>query len=86
MANLAQLKLSEKEVKKFQKQLSDILDYIAQLQKLDTQNIKPTSQTTGMENVFREDAIGPGLTQKEALSGAKKKRNGYFQTKGVLNV
>ena len=84
VARLAQLKLSEKEVKKFQRQLSDILSFVSQLEKLNTEKVEPTSQTTGLENIYREDEVRASLTQKQALSGAKKKKNGYFEVKAVF--
>ena len=84
VAKLANLSLSEKEVKMFQKQLSDILEYVDQLDELDTENVKPTSQVTGLENVFREDKVKPSLTQAQALSGTKRKKNGYFEVKSVF--
>lgn len=84
VAKLANLKLTEKEIKKFQKQLSDILKYVGQLEKVDTKGVEPTSQVTGLENVFREDEPGLSLSQKEALSGAKKKSKGFFETKAVF--
>lgn len=84
IAKLAQLELTEKEIKKFQKQLSDILDYVSQLDELDTAGVESTSQVTGLENVFREDETKPSLTQKEVLSGAKKKHNNFFKIKAIF--
>lgn len=84
IAKLAGLELSEKEIKKFQKQLSDILEYVGQLDELDTSGVEPTSQVTGLENVFREDEARPSLTQKEVLSGAKKKQKNFFKIKVIF--
>lgn len=42
IAKLARLGLSKQEVKKFEKELSSILDYFDTLEKVDTSNIKPT--------------------------------------------
>lgn len=84
IAKLAGLQLSKKEVVKFQKQLGDILDYIDILNKLDTQGVEPTSQVTGLENVFREDKVERCLTQKEALSGTKLTHKGYFKIKLIF--
>lgn len=85
VAKLAQLSLTEKEIGKFRQQLSAILDYFKQLNKLDTSRVKATSQVTGLENVYREDKPAPSLTQKEALAGAKAKQSGHFKTKPILN-
>lgn len=85
VAKLADLKLKEKEMAKFQKQLSDILDYVSQLNKLDTKKVEPTNQVTGLENVFREDKPGPSLSQGEVLSGAKNRKKGMFKVKAIFD-
>ena len=85
IARLANLHLTEKEVRKFQHELSDILEYIEILNELDTGGVRPTSQVTGLENVFRKDEIEESLSQKEALSGTKQKHNGYFKVKSIFN-
>ena len=84
IAQLANLQLKDKEVTKFQKQLSDVLGYIDVLNELDTSKVKPTAQVTGLQNVFREDELGKSLTQEEALSGTKNKHNGYFKVKAIF--
>lgn len=85
VARLAGLTLNEKEVTKFQKQLSAILDYVAQLDKVDISKVEPTSQVTGLENVFRDDKTTPSLSQEEVLSGTKKKHNNFFKIKGIFD-
>ncbi|MGB2698338.1 MAG: Asp-tRNA(Asn)/Glu-tRNA(Gln) amidotransferase subunit GatC [Candidatus Zixiibacteriota bacterium] len=79
VAKLARLKLSEKEKKKFQKELDKIIRYIDQLNQVDTENVPPTSHVIPMQNVLREDEIKPSLTQKEALANAPDKKDGYFR-------
>lgn len=85
IAKLAKLPLNSKEVKKYEEQLSSILSYIDKLQTLDTTNTEETSQTTGLENITREDVTSPSLSQEEALSSTKSKHNGLFKVKGILN-
>lgn len=86
VANLAKLKLTEKEVARFQKQLSKVLDYFEQLNEIDTSKTKPTSQTTGLKNVFRKDEIDEkdSLSQKDALSGTEDVHNGYFKVPAIF--
>ncbi|MBL7159108.1 Asp-tRNA(Asn)/Glu-tRNA(Gln) amidotransferase subunit GatC [Candidatus Microgenomates bacterium] len=84
VAKLANLKLTPKELKKFQKQLSSILEYVNQLKELDTKNVEPTSQVTGLENVFREDEVKPSMSQEESLSNAKETHNGFFKVKAIF--
>ncbi len=55
IANLARIKLADKEKEKFKKELSSILDYIKKLNELDTDGIQPLYQTTGIINALRPD-------------------------------
>lgn len=57
IAKLARIDLSEDDIKRYQNQLSDILEYVEQLQTLDTDGVKATAQITGLENILREDKI-----------------------------
>lgn len=75
VAKLANLPLTSAEEKKFGKQLSSILDYMEVLNKVDTSNVEPTSQVTGLKNVMREDETEPCAKIKE----------GFFVTKGIFN-
>ena len=81
IARLANLTLTDEEVKKFQKQLSETLKYVEVLNELDTDNVEPTSQVTGLMNISREDEIKPSISQKDSLSGATGKENNFFKTK-----
>lgn len=84
IAKLANLKLTSAEINKFQKQLSEVLEYVEQLKKLNTKKVEPTSQVTSLESVFREDEPTPSLSQKEVLSGAKKTEKGMFKVKAIF--
>lgn len=84
IANLAKLKLSKKELKVFAKQLSDTLNFISDLNELNTKSVEPTSHVTGLKNVYFNDTLKPSLTQEEALSQSKKVHNGYFVVKMLL--
>lgn len=57
MAKLARLGLTEQEVEKLQTQLSNILDYVGQLNEVDTEGVEPTAQVTGLINVTRNDNV-----------------------------
>jgi aspartyl-tRNA(Asn)/glutamyl-tRNA(Gln) amidotransferase subunit C len=85
VAKLANLLLSDDEIKKFDKQLAETLKYVENMAEIDTKNIKPTSHVTGLENITREDVAQPSLTQKQALSNAKKTYNGSFEVDAILD-
>ncbi len=86
VAKLAKLELTEPEIEKFTSQLAGIVDFIGQLEEVDTKDVEPTSQTTGLEDVFREDGIKEEncFTQDEATSGTDKLYNGYFKVGAIL--
>lgn len=86
MAGLAKLSLSKKDTRFFQNQLLITLNYVSRLQKLRTTGVEPTSQVTGLKNVFREDIIEKEriLSRDEVLANAEKAYRGYFLIKAVL--
>ena len=57
VATLARIGLTDAEVTKFQTQLSGILDYVEQLNEVNTDGVEPTAQVTGLTNVTREDEV-----------------------------
>jgi len=86
VAKLAKLELNDAEIRKFLPQLSNVVDFVGQLNEVDTQNIEPTAQVTGLENVTRSDLVKveSTLSQDQALSGSDKIYNGYFKVKAIL--
>lgn len=85
VAKLANLKISETQIKTFEKQLEKILDYIDKLKEANTSKVEETSQVTGLESVTRNDETSPSLSQEEALSNTKSQHNGLFKVKGIFN-
>ena len=57
LAKLAKLSLSNEEVDNFTKEISEILNYVELLQSVDTDNLEPTYQVTGLTNVTRIDEV-----------------------------
>lgn len=84
VAKLANLPITSEEEEKYSEQLSNILEYIEQLNSLDTSDVEPTFNVSGQVNILAEDKAGDCLTQDEALSNASKKNDGFFVTKGVF--
>ena len=73
------------EAGKYSEQLSKILDYIDQLNQVDTSNVEPTYNASGLSNATRPDEAGDSVTQEEVLSNASQKKIGFFVTKGVFS-
>lgn len=84
IAKLARLPLTKEELKKFQFQLSEILEYMKILNKVNTDSVEPTTQITGLKNILREDKISPSLPPEKALLNAAEKLGNFFKTKIIL--
>jgi aspartyl-tRNA(Asn)/glutamyl-tRNA(Gln) amidotransferase subunit C len=85
LADLARISLSVDELEIFQHQLAEVIGYnIGVLQELDVQNVLPTLQTTGLQNMWRNDQVIPSLSQSEALQEAPRKQDGQFVVQKVM--
>ena len=67
LANLSNFALSEQETKSLGGDLQNIIQYISQLDELNTDDVEPTYQVFEMENVWREDEILPQDADREQL-------------------
>ena len=84
VAKLARLEVSEDEKAMFARQLSAILTYMDQLKEVDTEGVEPTATVLPTENVWREDAVKPSLTQEQALANAPDKADGFFRVPKII--
>lgn len=84
IAKLARLELSEKETEKFTSQLSSILDYFDQLKEVNTENVEPTAQVTGLKNMTRKDTVSQYDIQKELVDCAPESKENFVKVKNVL--
>ncbi len=86
IAELARLDLSQAEVERYQGELSRILDYISQLQEVNTDGVEPTAQVTGLTNHFRGDvAVQTDAATRQRLLEAMPEREGdYLKVKAVF--
>ena len=67
LAQLSSLQLDDQEVADMQTDIDLILGYVEQLQELDTSDIEPTYQVTGLQNVWREDKVTSSLVERQDL-------------------
>lgn len=78
VANLARIKLTRDEERKFSEQLKHILGYIEKLRELDVSNVEPTAHAIPLVNVARKDDVRPSMPHEDALRNAPSKANGLF--------
>jgi len=84
LASLSSLALADDEVDGLRQDLENIIGYIKQLSELDTSGVEPTYQVAGLENVWREDEVQPGISRDELLELAPEKQNNQVKVPQVL--
>lgn len=85
LAKLARVGLSPEEIEALSTQMGEILDYVKQLDEIDTSSVEPTSQVTGLSNVLSTDEVKDcDLSRDELLANAPQRENGYIKVKSVL--
>jgi aspartyl-tRNA(Asn)/glutamyl-tRNA(Gln) amidotransferase subunit C len=84
VAALAKLSFAPAEMNLLTTQLNTILEYMDQLNALDTDAVEPLSQVIELSNVFRDDRRAPGLTRDQALANAPSQDGAFFKVPKVI--
>lgn len=84
IAGLARIGLDEKEVEKFSKDLSSILDWAEQLKKVDVAGVEPTAHITGLENITREDKADDFGEKNKIVNLFPEQKDNYDKVKSIL--
>ena len=84
IARLARLHFSDEELKVYESQVGDILDFIAALNAVDVSGVEPTSHPLALENVFRDDRVIPSLSIEEFLKNSPASRGRFFEVPKII--
>lgn len=84
VARLARLYLTEEERQTFQAQLEHIVAYVHKIRELNVDGIEPTSHASAVQNVFRADAVRPGLDREAVLANAPAKAGDQFMVPKIV--
>lgn len=84
LAGLAQIALTEDEVKTFTTDLGSILTNIAKVGEVATAEVPATSHPIPLENVTRPDEIADVLSLEQALENAPESTDGMFRVSSIL--
>lgn len=85
LAQLSSLALSDQKVDDLRTDIAGILEYVDQLQELDTTGVEPTYQVTDLDNVWRDDAIDDyGINRDDLIAIAPDSLNGQIKVPKVL--
>lgn len=84
VADLARLELSEADVETMARQLSAIVDYINQLQQVNTDGVEPLAHALDLHDVFRADVSAQSLSEDEALANAPARKDNFYSVPAVF--
>ena len=85
VAELARLELNESEINQHAEQLEKILEYIKQLEKIDTENVPCTTRAIEVVNVLRKDEKKNYENSEEILDLAPSRENKFFKVPKIIN-
>lgn len=86
IADLARLRLTSDEERRYTEQLSAILEYAARLKEVDTSHIPPTATVLPLRAPLRPDVSRPSTPREHILSNAPQEKEGMFRVPPVLDI
>ena len=85
VAKLARLELNEGEIEQHAEQLEKILEYIKQLEKINTENISCTTRAIEVVNVLRKDEKKDSENSEQMLDLAPSREGKFFKVPKIIN-
>ena len=83
-AELARLEFNDQELEMFTDQLGNILEYIDNLNELNTENIEPTSHAIEVNILLREDVVDQKITTNQVTHNAPQIEDDFFIVPKVI--
>ncbi|MEO0769091.1 MAG: Asp-tRNA(Asn)/Glu-tRNA(Gln) amidotransferase subunit GatC [Cyanobacteria bacterium J06649_4] len=84
VANLARLELSDAEEEQFTGQLNGILEYVQQLDELDTKDVPPTTRAIEVSNITRPDQLEVFAEREAILDSAPEREEDFFRVPKIM--
>ena len=78
IARLARMAITEDEAKRLEAELSGILDWVAQLDEIDTSTVEPMTRVAAMTMKMRQDEVTDGFCADDILKNAPQVDDAYF--------
>ena len=85
LAHLSRLEFDETREKQMLGDLNNILDFVAQLENVDTTGVEPLIHLSHEINVLRDDEARNTVSHQDGLRNAPRKDSDYFRVPKVLD-
>jgi len=86
VAKLARLALPEEKLERLTSQLESILNYVAQISRVDVSGVEPIAHALPLRNVMREDIVEPSLPLEKVLANAPETDGPFFKVPKVIGA
>lgn len=84
VANLARIKIEEKDLEPMAAELNNILGWVEQLGEVDTENVEPMTSVAEMRLRWRADAVTDGGYAEDVVANAPSREDGFFAVPKVI--
>ena len=84
IARLARIKVTDEEATALEKELSGILDWVKQLDEVDTKGVEPMTRVVAMTLKKRADAVSDGDKADDILANAPAREGPFFVVPKVV--
>ncbi|MBC8352352.1 MAG: Asp-tRNA(Asn)/Glu-tRNA(Gln) amidotransferase subunit GatC [Planctomycetes bacterium] len=81
---LARLRFSDEELDTLTTQMGQVVEYIRQLEEVDTESVQPMAHVADIHNVLVDDVPRPSLDREDALANAPKRDDECYRVPAVL--
>lgn len=84
IANLSKLKVSEDDIYRYSKDLSQVVEFAEILNEVDIEGVEPTAHVLNIQNVFRKDEVKDSFDRDLLLANAPSKAGGCYVVPKVV--
>ena len=84
VANLARIKIEEKDLEPMAAELNNILGWVEQLGEVDTENVEPMTSVAEMSLRWRADEVTDGGYVEDVVANAPSREDGFFAVPKVI--
>ena len=84
VSKLSRLALSEEQLRTLTPQLESILEYVAQIARVDVSGVEPMAHATPLHNVLRDDVVEPSLPLEKVLENAPETDGPFFKVPKII--
>ncbi len=85
VAKLARLDIPENQLEVYANQLEKILEYVSQLEKVNTENVPPTTRAVEVVNVLRNDVIEESNIREDLLELGPSREGEFYRVPKIIS-